>query len=289
MMNGTSSFFANFSLRKLVNDKLNLPAATYPGASLRGGGGGFTVGGQSICHKSESFTCPIYASDFVSFDEQGFVTSIKAEIEKEMINLEVSINRQGKIDGDFNSSEFYLEYSHGEIKGRIVISGKMIASGYYLSAYIEEIIKGGEFPVVTTQYAGAGPRAICGVSGGVGLPFAPEGVKWAIPEGDYFAVLFSQDDPLAQDHKFLRRGYELLNESRNRIPPGVKIESDAGFKYVEVLSLYDTLYFMNEAALQMYREGGIEIETLKKIPIPEIPKRCNRILGGPYFPGGHDE
>jgi hypothetical protein len=283
MMNGASSFFANFSLRKLVNDKLHLPA-TYPGASLRGGGGGFFGHGQSICHRSESFTCPVYASDYVSFDEQGFVTSIRAEIEKEMINLEASISRQGNIDGDFNSSEFYLEYTQGEIKGRIVISGKMIASGYYLSADIEEIVKGVEFPVVTTQYTNAGAGVLCRVSGDVGFPLAPEGFRWAKPDGDYYAVLFSQDDPLAQDHKFRRIGFELLNESRNRIPPGVTIESDAGFKYVEVLSLYDALYFLNEAALQMYREGGIEIETMKKISIAEIPKRCNRVLGGAYFP-----
>jgi hypothetical protein len=78
--------------------------------------------------------------------------------------------------------------------------------------------------------------------------------------------------------------FSLRKLVRNRIPPGVTIESDAGFKYVEVLSLYDALYFLNEAALQMYREGGIEIETMKKISIAEIPKRCNRVLGGAYFP-----
>jgi hypothetical protein len=282
MMNGASAFLANFSLRKLVNDKLHLPA-TYPGASSRGGGGGFFGPGQSICHRSESFTCPVYASDYVSFDEQGFVTSIRAEIEKEIINHDAAIRRQGNIDGDFNSSEFYFEYTQGEIKGRIVISGKMIESGYYLTVDIEEIAKGAKIPTVVTEFTG-GPRLMCGASFGARFPFAPNGVEWAKPEGEYYVALFSQDDPLAQNHKFRRIGFELLNESRNRIPPGVRIEASDGFKYVEVLSLFDALYFLNEAALQMYREGGVEIYTLKKISSAEIPQRCNRILGGPYFP-----
>jgi|SRR5919106_1066241 hypothetical protein len=83
---------------------------------------------------------------------------------------------------------------------------------------------------------------------------------------------------------FRRIGFEMLNKSRNRIPHGVTKEAADGFKYVEVLSLYDALYFLNEAALQMYREGGIALDTLKKSSSDEIPKRCNRILGGPYLP-----
>jgi hypothetical protein len=281
MMNGTSAFFAKFSLRKLADDKLHLPTS-YPGRSSLGTGGFFGPG-QSLCHRSEAFTCPFYASVYSSFDEQGFITSLRAEIEKEMINLEAAITRQGNIEGDFNSNEFYFEYTQGEIKGRIVISGRMIESGYYLAANIEEIAKRSEFPIATTEF-GDGPRLMCNVSGAAGFPFAPDAFKWAKPEGDYYIVLFRPDDPLAQDHKFRRIGFELLNESRNRIPPGVTIEASDSFKYVEALSLFDALYFLNEAALQMYREGGIEIDTLKKISSAEIPQRCNRILGGAYFP-----
>jgi len=45
-------------------------------------------------------------SDYISFDEQGFITSLKAEIEKEIIDSAATISRQGNIEGNFNSSEF---------------------------------------------------------------------------------------------------------------------------------------------------------------------------------------
>jgi hypothetical protein len=283
MMNIASAFFAKFSLRKLVNDKLRLPAS-YPGGASRGvGRAGLASPGQLLLHKSESFTCPIYASDYVSFDEQGFVTSLKAEIEKEISDCAASITGQGDIEGNFNSSEFYFEYTQEEIKGRIIISGKMVDGGYYLTAGIEEMAKGGEFPLGAEQFIGAGPRATWGIPGDV-FPFPTNEVKWIKPEGDYYVVLFSQIDPLAHDNKFRHIGLELLRESTTRNPPGLTKEAADGFRYAEVWSLFDALYFLNETALQMYREGGIELDVLKKISSAEMPKRCGRVLGGTYIP-----
>src|SRR5262249_37660583 len=151
------------------------------------GGSGFAGQGQFISRKSEPFLCPVNISDYISFDEAGFIASLKADIEKEIISHESVINRQGNIEGDFNSSEFYFEYVQGEIKGRIVISGKVIESGYYVVANIEEIGKYAEIPTVVTEYGDTG--RVCGVSGGSRLPFAPDALKWARPEGDYHIVL----------------------------------------------------------------------------------------------------
>jgi len=283
MTNTSSAFIEKFSLRKLVNDKLHLPAS-YPGGASRGAGrAGLASPGQILCHKSESFTCPVYASDYVSFDEQRFVASLRAAVEKEISDCAASITRQGEIEGDFNSSEFYFEYTQEGNKGRIVISGKMVEGGYYLTAAIEEIAKGPEFRTGAEQFIGAGPSATCGISGGV-LPFAITEYGRIKPKGDYHVVLFRQDDPLAQDYKFRRVGIELLKESGNRIPHGVTKEAAGDFQFAEVWSLFDAIYFLNEAALRMYREGGIEFDTLKKISSAEMPKRCGLVLEGTYIP-----
>ncbi|HEU0174325.1 MAG TPA: hypothetical protein VFV58_08670 [Blastocatellia bacterium] len=283
MMNIASAFIANFSLRKLVNDKLHLPAS-YPGGASRGvGRAGLASPGQLLCHRSESFTCPVYASDYVSFDEQGFVASLRAAVEKEISDCAASITRQGDIEGDFNSSEFYFEYTQEENKGRIVISGKMVEGGYYLTAAIEEIAKGCEFPLGAERFIGAGQSRMCDVSGSV-LPFAITEYGRNKPEGDCYIVLFGPDDPLGHDNKFRHIGFELLKESSNRIQQGVTKGEAGDLKYVEVWSLHNVLYFFNETALQMYRESGIELEALKKISSAEIPKGCNRILSGTYIP-----
>jgi hypothetical protein len=47
---------------------------------------------------------------------------------------------------------------------------------------------------------------------------------------------------------------------------------------------YQGVYFLNDVALNMYREGGIELDIMKTIPKSELPKGCNRSLEGPYIP-----
>jgi len=106
MMNRVSAFFANFSLRELVKSKLHLPESNSNRTSRSAGGGGFLEHGQFLYRRSESFPCPIYASDIVGFDEHGFITSLRADVEKEIIDSAATISRQGNIEGNFNSSEF---------------------------------------------------------------------------------------------------------------------------------------------------------------------------------------
>ena len=47
---------------------------------------------------------------------------------------------------------------------------------------------------------------------------------------------------------------------------------------------YDQVHFLNEVALRMYREGGINLEILKTISEDELPDGCNRSLRGPHIP-----
>jgi len=257
-------------------------------------------------------------SDYVSFDEQRFIASLRAEIEKEIINHAAEIRRQRNIEGDFNSSEFYIEYTQEGIKGRIVISGKMIEGGYYLTAEIEEISEAAEFPFAVEEVRDSGGSVICAATAVGGFPFAADDLRKVRPEGDFYVAPFRQDDPLARNDKFQRIGAELIMASRVRIPPGITKEGAGAFQYAEVWSLvniprqlkrylgekgvdrnvdmpgecdvpeeykeYERVYFLNEVALRMYREGGIALDALKKVSGAEMPERCNRILRGPYIP-----
>jgi hypothetical protein len=46
---------------------------------------------------------------------------------------------------------------------------------------------------------------------------------------------------------------------------------------------YDQVHFLNEVAVRMYKEGGTDLEILKRISEDELPQGCNRSLRGPYI------
>jgi len=61
---------------------------------------------------------------------------------------------------------------------------------------------------------------------------------------------------------------------------GIEQNVDMPEEYKE----YEKVFFLNEVALRMYREGGIALDVLKKVSGSDMPKRCNRTLRGPYIP-----
>jgi len=61
---------------------------------------------------------------------------------------------------------------------------------------------------------------------------------------------------------------------------GIEQNVDMPEEYKE----YEKVFFLNEVALRMYREGGIALDVLKKVSGPDMPKRCSRTLRGPYIP-----
>ncbi|SRR6266404_6356794 len=287
MMNTGSTFFTNFLLRELVKIKQPSRAFSPRGAvGGIGGGVGFIGSGESSHHKSESLSLPAAGDDL--FDEQQFTASLKADVEKKIIDCAAAITHQGNIEGKFNSSEFYFEYSQGNVRGRIVISGKLIGSTYCLRADLEEI---GE---------------------GRGFPFPPDEFTTIRPEGDYYVVGFLEGDPLTQDNRLHFIGVELIKESRQRLPRGITREQLEDLQYAELWSLsklpshlkrllqeegiehapelsgeyegYQRVCFLNEVALRMYRDGGISLKVLKKVSGAEMPKECSRSLRGPYIP-----
>jgi hypothetical protein len=47
---------------------------------------------------------------------------------------------------------------------------------------------------------------------------------------------------------------------------------------------FGRVYFLNELAFRMYKEGGTELQVVKIISENELPKGCTRNLSAPYSP-----
>jgi len=122
----SSSFFSNFSLEELVKKNQSPSGMICAQGGMGGGGGGFSSVGrkQSSSNRSLSFSCQIRAT---SFDDAAFIASLKADVEQEIIRSGAKIMNQGSSD----PAGFYLEYSEGDIQGRISIGGKKSGANYY--------------------------------------------------------------------------------------------------------------------------------------------------------------
>lgn len=131
----------------------------------------------------------------------------------------------------------------------------------------------------------------------------------------YYVVAFPQENPLAQHSEFHRWGAELLERSAKQAQQKITESEAAEFEYALVLSLpsipeavrdllppaqakslseagfpyrmpeyegYERVYFLNELALKMYREGGIVFDVLEKITEDELPQGCDMIMLWPH-------
>ena len=284
-----SRFFATFSLQDLIGNRLSSLSAPQCNASGSiGGSTGFISSGQSHYRRSESLSCPLHESSGVEFDKRELIESLMPALERAIMESGASIHTRGQIPGTFHSSEFFIEYIENGIQGRIILSGDGTGRTYRLRADIEE--KGND----------------------EASPFPMDAFNRIRPEGDYYVVAFEQGDPLAHDNKLHEIGIEFIKEARHRIPAGFSTEDAKRLQYAEVWTLfkipqqmkklmrlrgieqnvdgadeyqkYETVYFLNEVALQMYEEGGIILKVLKKVSSAELPAGCSRNLRGPYIP-----
>lgn len=131
----------------------------------------------------------------------------------------------------------------------------------------------------------------------------------------YYVVAFPQTNPQALHSEFNRWGAELLKRSAKEMPPKIPESEAAEFEYALVLSLplipeavrdllpqpqrkilseagfpyrapeydgFEKVYFLNEQALKMYREGDIVFDVLKKITEDELPQGCDMVMMWPH-------
>jgi hypothetical protein len=128
----------------------------------------------------------------------------------------------------------------------------------------------------------------------------------------YYVVAIERDDPLLDMFHYL--GSKLIDESTTRVRAELQRVGDSSFlKSLEQVEVYTfgavmpgheqgvpewakiymptpeyekfgKVYFLNELALRMYKEGGVEFETLKVISNEDLPQGCSRSLSAPYLP-----
>jgi hypothetical protein len=131
----------------------------------------------------------------------------------------------------------------------------------------------------------------------------------------FHVVAFPQPNPDAEHSRFHDLGSQLLQQSMSRAPKKTPVSRDSEFEYALVLSLpsipeavrdllppsqakslaeggfptrpaeyrrYHQVYFLNDAALKMYRGGGGVFEVLKKITEDELPQGCDMVMMWPH-------
>ncbi|HSB09910.1 MAG TPA: hypothetical protein VLM38_10530 [Blastocatellia bacterium] len=285
MLHTGSPFFDRFSLREFIEKNYPWAATRLSGVGGSiGGGSGYIGSSKSSYHKSETFSCQIHTTGDDRFDEPKFIESFRSLIQTEIIESKATISAQGTPE----PGAFYFEYSFEDIRGRVDVVGKLVIANYVLTAEISER--------------------------GEGIAHPTEG-RWPIqPQGEYYVVGITEKPSARQIAGFLEIGRRLISESLESIRHPLSTLRPENLQYAEVFSLfrlppeirraveeqqiklhlelnpdpweeyekYEGVYFLNETAVRMYRDAGIELDVLKTISAAEMPKQCHRPLRGPY-------
>jgi len=127
----------------------------------------------------------------------------------------------------------------------------------------------------------------------------------------YYVVAIERDDPMLDKFHFI--GSTLLEESIARIRTKLLRTGDSSFlkelgqvetytfgvvspgyehripewlkNYVPTpeYKSFNKVYFLNDLALRMYREGGVEFEVYKVLADQELPEGCTKCHSAPYL------
>jgi len=319
MTNPGGDFFLEFSIRDTVGKNRYFSAHMQENrmagvCGISGGGGGFSRGFGSISRgagefsagqgggvgalrsRQESMGFNIVEAGGKEFDQAEFIDSLREDVEVEIKGQDLQITTT---DTDtFGSAGFSIDYAEPGIEGRVHILGRRsLDNRYHITAIIEE---------KRTQ----------------GSPEPWPKIPWFYrdrshpPQGNYHVVAFSDDDIRAHSRRFYYRGQEALDSSRARLrrlrtkdpsnsnslvrnlahaevymcealPAEIKEKLGGNGRLPDIPPEYDRyaiVYFLNDAAVAMYREAGEEFEILKTICEEEMSRIRGPQLGGPYLP-----
>jgi hypothetical protein len=130
MWSPETSFFSNFSTRKLV--ERNKPAAAASCDPTMGGGGvGGRVGSFGSrgshfdSHKSDSCGCRLKTNE--PLDETALFNALKLDVERTLHNNGATITDRGSS----GPSNFYFAYTLKDVSGRVELTGTRIGMEYY--------------------------------------------------------------------------------------------------------------------------------------------------------------
>ena len=279
-----SGFYLNFSVSEVIKQMVSSAALICAKGSMGGSGTGSGHSNDERAHyrKHDSFSCHIKPEDREGFDEAELMRELKSKVESEISSLGARVT-----GGDqFTYSSFYLEYADENITGRIEIKGGFQQENYFrIEVSFDE------------------------TSSSQNQPLIEKPLDDYQPVGAYHVVAFASDSKEARD--FYEKGrrataesnerfrQKYLNEKDNfndedyrtvmyvwtRTPAHIKERLKDRFNgFVDLPTEYDgfdKVYFLNDLALQMYREAGEDFKVLKVIPAAEIEK----ILSRPSFRG----
>jgi hypothetical protein len=131
MWSPETSFYSNFSTRRLVERNKPTAAATCDPTAGGGGGGGARVGsfGSARAHfnsqKSDSRGCRLKSN--ASIDEVALFYALKLDVERGLGDNGATITDRGS-SGPAN---FYFTYTLKDIRGRVELTGTRIGTEYY--------------------------------------------------------------------------------------------------------------------------------------------------------------
>ena len=299
MKHGSSIFYSNFSMAELVKRNSSWPSLESLGGGVGGGGGGgcFSwVGshgagsGLSRFHKTDSFAFHLKPGEFGKTDEEKFLSSLKADLQDEIVKSGARISGSG----DLETPGRYVEYSEEGIQGRIEISSRLSGADFYtLTATLSETSTSEKSPLILRPKQGRQPAGTYYV-----VPLPP-GYQRA-----------STDDLLVVGQKIIKESVEnirqqlLADQSKKDtllpnfeyaevyvwkpIPREIqeRLQQMTGqeFEVPAEYQQFERVYFLNEVALRMYREAGMDFEVLKTISADEVSKIPGPSLSGPYLP-----
>lgn len=285
-------------MAELVKRNSSWPSLESLGGGVGGGGGGgwfSRVGshgphtGLSHFHKTDSFAFHLKPGEFAKTDEEKFLSSLKADLQGEIVKSGASMTASG----DLETAGCYVEYSEEGIQGRIEISSRISRAEFHtLTATLSETSTSEKSPLILRPKQGRQPT------------------------GTYYVVPLPPDDERASMHDLLVTGQKIIKESVENIRQKLLADQSSkdtllpNLEYAEVYvwqpipreiqerlkrmtgeevkvpaeyEQFERVYFLNEVALRMYREAGIDFEVLKTISADEVSKILGPSLSGPYL------
>ena len=279
-----STFFTNFSVAEIIKRLNSNSGLICANGSMGGAGMGSSHGDHenSRYRNNDSFSCHLKDADKEKFNQAEIIQEILEKTRNEITKFGARVTGEVQL----NSSSFYLEYADESIVGRIEIKSSLYQeNNFRVEVSFDETSTSQKTPIVERP-----------------LPSYQ-------PTGNYHVVAFTSDDKearefyekgqksyresderfrqkfLAEKDNFRDEDYRTIIYVWTRMPDYIKERLKDRFdKFIELPSEYDSfnkVYFLNDLALQMYREADVEIEVVKTVPAEEMAK----LLDGPSFQG----
>jgi hypothetical protein len=130
MLSKESSFFADFSVQRLVEHHKSFGLTCDP--RMGGGGGGGTRSerhGPGVSRfnsrKSDGFTCSLTSNE--SFDETAFLSALRNEVRQALDDTGADVTDTGSS----GPASFYFAYEVTGVRGRVELVGRRIGARHY--------------------------------------------------------------------------------------------------------------------------------------------------------------